>query len=120
LQQVRLSGTIERLESRYPYRVRVLVIKTDKEIELEIEVPEKLIEEADLDLKEGARVDIVLSQEKSREVLESEIAYSGEVYKVRDKEVLISFGGILAKLSGDLPAWLREGVRVYLGLKVPH
>ena len=110
-----IVGTISEVKSLYPYYMKKAVINTDDFI-LEIELPERLIEEANIHLEKDINVKIVLSETKTDAVLESDIVYSGEVYTVKEGEAYISFGGILAKVSGNYPSWLEAGKKLYLGL----
>lgn len=113
--QNEIIGVISEVKSLYPYRMKKTVINTS-DFTLEIELPERLIEEANIRPEKDISVKIVLSETKTDAVLESDIAYSGEVYAVKEGEAYISFGGILAKVSGNYPSWLEAGKKLYLGL----
>lgn len=113
--QSKAAGTISDVKSLYPYRMRRIVINTN-DFTLEVELPERLIEEANISIERGISVKVVLSEAKSNAVLESDVAYSGEVYAAREGEIYMSFGGILAKVSGNYPSWLKVGKKLYLGL----
>jgi len=111
-----LSGVLESVSDRYPYYTYVLTVKGEG-FTLEVEVPKKLAEEAGWEPKESEKVEVLLGDTLSREFDEYEVVYSGRVYLVEENEAMMSFGGILARLEGDLVKELSVDMKVYLGLR---
>lgn len=113
--ELKVSGKISKILDLSPYKVKTLVVTSSKKIEIEVEIPEKILADIGWTPSEGDTIKLVFSEKKEK-VLSSEIAYHGKIYGKKGEEAYISFGGLLAKIKGSISQNFEINSPIYLGI----
>ncbi|HDD64179.1 MAG TPA: hypothetical protein ENF53_03360 [Thermoprotei archaeon] len=115
------KGILERIEPRSPERVTALIIRSiDKRIEMELEVPNAVLNLLDkAKLKEGAKVSVNISK-KGLKADEWELLMNGNLYLAKESEgvrvYFVSLGGLRCRIrSARKPRWKLMD-KLYVGL----
>jgi len=113
--ELNVSGKISKILDLSPYKVKTLVVTSSKKVEIEVEIPEKILADIGWTPSEGDTLKLVFSEKKEK-VLSSEIAYHGKIYGKEGDEAYISFGGLLAKIKGPISENFEINSPIYLGI----
>lgn len=108
-----MRGLVENVSRPDYAKIAVALIKTDRG-SIRVDLPLRVLEEAEVDLREGSAVEVEVSGEVG-DIDEWKIALSGRVYAIGEDKILASFGGLQAVIEDpELLERFRVGDKIYL------